>query len=285
MKLIRNLSNYIIKLRNIYASRLWSLRSRSLRFRSLRLFTDTTIVIVVLLFIAVILYHLVYGHFFRKREGIDRQWHEYVDAIYYINLDHRKDRNTEITGELHKMGVPPEKIVRISAVNKPGQGDLGCSLSHVNTMSQFIDSSHNTCIVLEDDFTFTRSLEEINTAFRDVFEKNVLYDVILLAVNEIDVQETEYEYLKKVNSGQTTSGYMVNKHFATTLYQNYRDGVKLLEDSYMAGKSDKLQGPFCIDQYWKRIQPQSNWYMFSPKFGVQRKSHSDIQGGVVDPGV
>lgn len=242
-------------------------------------------IFVVCLFIAALLYHLVYGHFFKKKEGIDRQWHEYVDIIYYINLDHRKDRKTEITGELEKMGVPSHKIVRISAVNKPRKGDLGCSLSHVNTISQFIDSGYDNCIVLEDDFTFTQPLDEINTTFRYVFEKNVLYDVILLAANEIDVQETEYEYLKKVDSAQTTSAYIVNKHFAPILYQNYRDGVKLLEDSYRAGKSDKLQGPFCIDQYWKRIQPQSNWYMFSPKLGMQRKSHSDIQGGIVDPGV
>jgi len=33
------------------------------------------------------------------------------------------------------------------------------------------------------------------------------------------------------------------------------------------------------------LQPQSNWFVFSPKLGVQRESHSDIQGGVVNPGV
>lgn len=88
-----------------------------------------------------------------------------------------------------------------------------------------------------------------------------------------------------MNDAQTASGYMVNKYFATTLMQNYVEGTKAIEKSYEGGKSDVLQGPFCVDQYWKRLQPQSNWYMFSPKLGVQRKSHSDIQGGVVDYGV
>jgi hypothetical protein len=183
------------------------------------------------------------------------------------------------------MGVPSDKIVRIPAVYKPGQGDLGCSLSHIITMQHFIDSRLDNCIVFEDDFVFNRSIAEINSAFREVFEKRIVYDVIMLSANEVDVEATEHKHLKKVKDAQTTSGYMVNTHFATTLYQNYRDGVKLIENSYNIGKSDALQGPFCIDQYWKRLQPQSNWYVFSPKLGVQRESHSDIQGGLVNPGV
>ena len=62
-------------------------------------------------------------------------WHTHIDIIYYINLDHREDRKTQFLQEMAKAGVPPDKIVRISAVPKPGQGDWGCSLSHLNTRS------------------------------------------------------------------------------------------------------------------------------------------------------
>ena len=215
-------------------------------------------------------------------EGIDKEWHEYVDVIYYINLDSREDRKTEFLDEMKRMRVPSEKIVRIPAVNKPGQGDWGCSLSHLITIQQFVDSSNTNCIVFEDDFVFTEDAKIINAGFREVFNKPIVYDVIMLSANEIDVTSTKHKYLKKVHDAQTASGYMVNKHYATVLMHNYRDGAKLIEQSYQGGKSDALQGPFCIDQYWKRLQPQSNWYVFSPKFGIQRKSHSDIQGGVVE---
>lgn len=235
----------------------------------------------------ILIYHYVYGHILQSngKEGLDKQWHEYVDVIYYINLDDREDRNSEFLEEMRRMQVPYEKVVRISAVSKPGKGDWGCSLSHLITMEQFLDSNLDNCIVFEDDFTFIQDLQTINMEFREVFDKSVNYDVIMLSANEIDVEPTEYEYMKKVNDAQTTSGYMVSKYFATTLLENYREGSKLIEKSYEGGKSDQIQGPFCIDQYWKRLQPQSNWYMFSPKLGVQRESHSDIQGGVVNPGV
>ena len=220
-----------------------------------------------------------------SKEGFDKPWHNYVDVIYYINLDNRADRKKEFLDEMRRMQVPNEKIVRISAIQKPGQGDWGCSLSHLITIEKFLDTKHNNCIVFEDDFVFTQDMDQINKMFESTLKKVKNYDVIMLSANEVDVKPTEHEYLKKVNDAQTASGYMLNKSFATTLLQNYREGTKLIEKSYEGGKSDQLQGPFCVDQYWKRLQPQSNWYMFSPKLGVQRKSHSDIQGGVVDYGV
>jgi hypothetical protein len=246
--------------------------------------TAKIVIWVILAFsIFVLGYHYLYGHFIK--EGIDHEWHEYVDVIYYINLDSREDRKSEFLEEMKRMHVPDEKIVRISAVNKPGQGDWGCSLSHLITMQQFIDSGLDNCIVFEDDFIFKQDLKTLNTTFREVLESVRNYDVIMLSGNVVESKPTEHAYLEKILDAQTTSGYMVNKHFAPILLQNYRDGAKLIEQSYRIGKSDALQGPFCIDQYWKRLQPQSNWYIFSPKIGLQRESHSDIQGGVINPGV
>jgi len=242
-----------------------------------------------LILIAALLYHYFYGHFFKPNrvEGLDRQWHEYVDVVYYINLDSREDRKTEFLEEMRRMGVPDEKIVRISAISKPGQGDWGCSLSHILAVGEFVDSGLDNCIVFEDDFMFMSDIHSVNAEFESVFssEDPILYDVIMLSANEVDTDPTEHQYLKKVADAQTASGYMLSKYFAPILLQNYRDGVKLLADSYKIGKSDTLQGPFCLDQYWKRLQPQSNWFVFYPKLGIQRESHSDIQGGVVNPGV
>lgn len=262
-----------------------------------------TIAFLILLFVGILIYHYFYGHFFattRTSIGIERfeneKWHNYVDRIYYINLDSREDRKSQFLEEMSRMGVPAEKITRISAVNKPGQGDWGCSLSHLITIQQFIDEGLDRCIVFEDDFVFTQDLQTINTAFREVSgrvavggrlneQNNVPFHIIMLSANEVYTEESGYPYLKRVKEAQTTSGYMVHKSFAPILLQNYREGARLIEESYGGGKSDELQGPFCIDQYWKRLQPQSKWFVFSPKLGMQRESHSDIQGGVVNPGV
>ena len=241
---------------------------------------------VVVAFLFILLYHLFYGHFFQQKDGFEKQWHEYVDLIYYINLDSREDRKTEFLEEMRRMGVPSDKITRISAVNKPGQGDWGCSLSHLIAVEQFIDTGLTNCIIFEDDFVFREDLQNINAGFREVFDGADPFDIVMLSANEVDTVATpKYKLLKKVNEAQTASGYIVNKHYAPILLQNYREGAKLIEKSYEGGKSDTLQGPFCVDQYWKRLQPQSNWFVFSPKLGAQRESHSDIQGGVVNYGV
>lgn len=216
-----------------------------------------------------------------ETQGETFHWSDSIDVIYYINLDHRKDRLDEFLGEMTKMGVPISKLVRIPGVYKPGQGDLGCSTSHCNALQKFIESSYTNCIIFEDDFEFTKELATMNNDMSAFKSANIKYDVCMLSSNTIEIVETEWSYLKKVRSAQTASGYMVSKTFAPTLLANYQEGNRKLEESYSKGKSDAIQGPFCVDQYWKRLQSDSQWYVFDPKWGKQRDSFSDIQGGVV----
>jgi GR25 family glycosyltransferase involved in LPS biosynthesis len=203
-----------------------------------------------------------------------------VDVIYYINLDHREDRKTELTEELNRMGVPSGKVVRISAVLNKEYGDVGCSMSHVKTMNEFVKSGKHNCIIFEDDFEFSESKEVVYKKMNDFFDSGIEYDVCMLSANTIENKQTKYDFVKKVISSQTASGYMVNQKFAKTLLTNFEEGVKMLKTK--KNKEDPERGQYCVDQYWKKLQPKSNWYEFNPKLGKQRKSHSDIQGGMVD---
>lgn len=210
-------------------------------------------------------------------------WHDYVDIIYYINLDHREDRCKEFLGEMERMGVPSKKIVRIPAVYKPKQGDWGCSLSHVKTMKMFQESSYTNCIVFEDDFMFTEDLGKVDSAFKFFFHENIPYDVCMLSGSVIQSEEvSDTSIVLKLLEAQTTSGYMVSKAYCPTLLTNYQEGAALIEKSYQEkGKGVEIQHAFCVDQYWKRLQPRGNWYIFNPKLGKQRDSFSDIMGGNV----
>jgi hypothetical protein len=60
---------------------------------------------------------------------------------------------------------------------------------------------------------------------------------------------------------------MVNKYYAQPLFLNFREGAKTIERSYDGGNSPEKTSQFRLDKYWKRLQPQSNWYAFSPKLG------------------
>jgi len=208
---------------------------------------------------------------------------QYVDAIYYINLDHRTDRNEECLAEFQKMGISSEKIVRIPAIRKEGQGDLGCSLSHIKALETFLASPHQNCIVLEDDFTFIEDISTVDTVLTQFFTKGVEYDVCLLSANTEAVVEDhpEHPFLKKVIKAYTASGYMLSRQFANILLDNFKEGAALLDHYY---KENDISGRFTcmLDVYWRKLQPSSRWYIFCPKFGKQRPSWSDIQNHFED---
>jgi len=203
-----------------------------------------------------------------------------VDIVYFINLDNRIDRLYEFLSEMKKINFPFNKIIRIPAVSKPNQGHLGCSLSHIKAMENFICSQYNNCIIFEDDFEFTKNLNPINKAFEEFFTNIIDWNVCCLSANIIYQENIGYKYINKITNTQTTSGYMVNKKYNNVLLENYKEGYDLLLKSYDKGKSDQIQGPYCLDQYWKKLQ-HNNWFVFNPKLGKQRNSDSDIQGGFV----
>jgi GR25 family glycosyltransferase involved in LPS biosynthesis len=201
-------------------------------------------------------------------------FNDYVDVIYYINLDHRTDRNEQLLNELKKINFPEDKIVRISAIYDK-RGEVGCSHSHVKTIETFIKSNYNNCLVLEDDFEFTQNSDTINNLFNKL--DGIDYDVIMLSSNTNEKQPTKYDFLDKIINAQTTSGYMVNRNFAPKLLDNFKTGVQLLENNCIT----EAEG-CAIDQYWKLLQPMNNWYVTNPKLGKQRESYSDIQKGHVN---
>ena len=199
-----------------------------------------------------------------------------VDQVYYINLDHRLDRLDHIQGELAKTNISPEKIVRISAIYKPEFGALGCTLSHIVALEEFIQSGKNTCIVFEDDFEFIQEQSIVNTLFDEVFVEFPDFDVIMLAAyTQSESPMPSVTFVTKTMDACTTAGYMVSKHFAPILLQNFRDSADLAE-----GVGYQTHD-YCLDQYWKRLQPITEWYTLSPRIGKQMETYSDIEKKIV----
>ena len=215
---------------------------------------------------------LVYMIFSRKETFINEQ--EQV-GVYYINLDHRLDRKQQILDEIKKLGGVSD-IVRIPGIYDKKRGHLGCSKSHIRALETFIDSGLDNCIIFEDDFQF---LHEPKEQIENFFKQEVPYDVVMLSNNGGNITSSGYPGIQRINNTQTASGYIVSKQFAPTLLQNLKEGGQLLEQDYSNAHT------YANDQYWKRLQPISNWFVFDPKLGTQRESFSDIQGGVVNYGV
>lgn len=199
---------------------------------------------------------------------------EKIDCFYYINLDHRVDRKEQMEAEFEKVGIPKEKVVRIPGIYTKGFGILGCALSHIKTLETFLDSTYKNCLVCEDDFMFHLDINYIKYLLKMFFQKNIPYDIVMLSGNVKQEEDTSFHFLKKIKEAQTTSSYVITREFAFHLLENLREGAKLLKEYKEATSETKHE--YCLDIYWQKLQPQSRWYILSPKIGIQRESYSDI---------
>lgn len=211
---------------------------------------------------------------------------DYIDVVYYINLDHRQDRKEQFLQEMAIAGISEDKIVRVPAIYNEFKGDLGCSQSHTKAMELYANSSHKTGIIFEDDFKFVLNREQIDDQFHRFFEGSVDYDVCLLSANLFGnplIPVEGCDFIQTITKSSTLSGYMVNKSFAPTLFQNFKEGAELLFKSYEMGKHDPTS--YAVDCYSRNLQPSGRWKLFQPKLGLQRGSWSDIQRNWEDYGL
>ena len=204
-----------------------------------------------------------------------------IDIIYYINLAHRTDRDQSIKGQLlNHAHIDADKIHRIDAIHEPLLGALGCSLSHIKAVEEFLKTpdSVRTCLILEDDFVFNMPIEDVNKLLNEFWKvMGDDYDVLMLGCNPMaDTPITDYPFIHKISEAWTTSGYCVNKTFAYKLLENMKEGAALLE---AAGKPTH---EYCLDIYFKHLQNQYNWYTLYPRIGRQAASYSDIEGKFVN---
>jgi glycosyl transferase family 25 len=203
-------------------------------------------------------------------------FYDYIDRIIYINLDSRKDRENKLLEHLYSYGIPKSKIERFPAI-KHEKGDIGCSMSHLKVIENAIDKSYNNILVLEDDFEFSLSKNEINDIFNNFFQKfNSRFDVLQLTYwYTCIVKKTKIENFFKVTKCDTTSGYLVNKRFFYKLKKNFEDGLKNL--ILTREQTINHYNQYNIDEYMNILQNNSIWLVHIPFIGHQIESFSDIR--------
>lgn len=193
---------------------------------------------------------------------------EKIDAILYINLAYRTDRNAHILHEINKLCTDQSKIHRIDAI-KNDIGILGCGLSHIKALEYALSNQWETVLILEDDFTFrVDDVNYINDKIMLLFEND--FDVGLLSHNYLRCTDTNNDNVKKVIYSQTASSYIIKKNYIPVLLQNMHEGV---HDMITNGKKSSN----CIDIHWAILQPLHNWYTLYPAIGYQYGNYSDIE--------
>jgi GR25 family glycosyltransferase involved in LPS biosynthesis len=189
-----------------------------------------------------------------------------IKHAFYINLETRPDRKEHVEKELNMIGVKAERFNAIKMIN----GAVGCSMSHLKCLEIAKKNNWPHVMIVEDDIKFLDA-KLFNKQLNTFLSKHRIFDVVLIAGNNLPPYETIDESCVKVTMCQTTTGYIVNSHYFDTLIKNYREGIKLLI------QNPSQHAKYAIDKYWFQLQRINNWYLIVPLTVTQREDYSDIE--------
>lgn len=198
------------------------------------------------------------------------------DIVYYINLAHRTDRKENFLQEMKKVDIPTILLQRQEAFYTPDDGAIGCIQSHIAVLEKFLESTHQTALVCEDDLEWTGTKEELQSFFTKLFK--LPFQVCLLAGHIWRTEPTPYNFLDRAVFVSTTSCYVVHKSYVEKLLENYRNALK----GRLEYKNNfEKKGFYTLDCHWTKLQEVDTWYISIPKFGRQSIMYSDIEKKVV----
>lgn len=189
----------------------------------------------------------------------------------FINLEHRTDRFSHVIKQLASLNI---KGNRLNAV-RLNNGALGCTISHIKCLELAKDNNWEHVFICEDDILFTNPTLLLNNI--DLFYKNkdINWDVLIIGGNNCPPYTTIADYCIKVSACQTTTGYIVKKHYYDTLLKNFKESANNLL------KNPGQKKLYALDMYWKQLQKIDNWYMITPVTVIQKEDYSDIEQRVV----
>jgi glycosyl transferase family 25 len=148
-------------------------------------------------------------------------------------------------------------------------GAIGCSLSHLRILENAQRNNYEHILILEDDIVFTNPSLFIQQ-FNKFINTHNDADVVLFAGNNVKPATEVDETCVLVNACQTTTGYLVFRHYYEKLIENFKTGIEqLIRYPYMHVE-------FALDQYWKRLQTDK-WYLIIPLTVTQEVGYSDVE--------
>jgi glycosyl transferase family 25 len=192
---------------------------------------------------------------------------KFIDAIIYINLDHRIDRKASIERQLSIFS--PGKCSRFPGIYQPVSGFIGCAQSHIRVLEIAIENNYRNVLIVEDDMLWN-NIEDNYCVFQ-YLATTKKYDVIVLGGSNATYDKDTLN----VTQVEAPVAYLVNNHYFKTLLENYKKGLEIITTFH-------YPQAFCLDQYWKSLQPTGNWFIVRPCLSYQGNDFSDIENTFVN---
>lgn len=194
-----------------------------------------------------------------------------ITNIFYINLESRLDRRLFFENQMKMVGLKAERFEAI----KHNIGAVGCSLSHLNLLKYARRNNLDHILIMEDDIMFLNPKMFINN-LNECLLNHSDFDVLLIAGNNMGDYTRLDNFCVKISKCQTTTGYIVKRHYYDKLIENYEEGInKLLQNI-------KCRDDYAIDQYWNKLQLIDKWYLVTPLTVTQKPDYSDIEKRIIN---
>jgi GR25 family glycosyltransferase involved in LPS biosynthesis len=189
-----------------------------------------------------------------------------ITNAFYINLDEREDRKKKTKKEFKQLKIPIQRMKAIKLEN----GRIGCSMSHLKCLQQAKEKDLDHVLIVEDDIHFM-NVKMFKEQLNKFLSSSIEWDVVLFAGNNLPPYQIYGDFCVKVTRCQTTTGYLVKKHYYDILISNIKESIQLLL------KEPERHIDYAIDKYWIRLQEKGNWFIITPLSVVQREDYSNIE--------
>ena len=194
-----------------------------------------------------------------------------ITNILYINLEKRVDRKIHVEKQLSLIDLSGERFNACKLNN----GRVGCSMSHLKCLQLAKERNWDHVFICEDDITFTKP-NVFKRQLKKFLDRGLEWDVVIVAGNNVPPHSQFGDFCIKVSHCQTTTGYIVKKHYYDTLIENYREGITNLM------KHPERHIEFAIDKNWIKLQQRDRWFFIIPATVIQYADYSDIEGKVIN---
>jgi glycosyl transferase family 25 len=185
---------------------------------------------------------------------------------FYINLEARVDRKQHVEQQLSNIGITATRFNAIKLKN----GAVGCSMSHLKCLEIAKQNNWDHVLIVEDDILFLNP-ELFKNQLNKFLKNHSDFDVVLIGGNNVPPYQKIDDSCVKVYRCQTTTGYIVQKHYYDTLISNIKEGIHKLINH------PEQHVLYAIDKYWFQLQEKDNWYLITPLTVTQREDYSDIE--------
>lgn len=174
----------------------------------------------------------------------------FIEHIYYINLDSRTDRNKHITKCFDLLGIYAE---RFSAV-RSSKTLRGCNQSHLEIIKIAKKQSYKNICIFEDDCCFDKNF---NSYLSSIFTNDVDWDILFLGHCLGETKKRYTHFLYSMENIYCTHAYCLNNNIYDILIE-YLEEFKHLPIDYIYNKINKQHEPKILAVYPSIVEQVPN---------------------------